>query len=330
VCSARDCGVHAEAGIGKDGEVRMLIDALDGIGALFVACDGCGGEVAGKVSAGGESPDADAVGPEAIFRCVAAEVANGAGAIEHGDGVAVFRRNTVLQNERSDSAGGEPPGFRGALLFHDLMDIAAAGHHDDGRMDAHCGRRIVIKFRDVCRRVSPGHGRFAGPEIDDPGVSGRRRVAGERAAGSVGGLRLAADHGKKHSKRQKKRALHDAASIPRICVRHLCNVELGSPGDGSAVCSSMSSMAFLEKLRSRLAIVVIAPAIGVSLSMATPLMAQGAGPILKNKTAPAAGAGSSSAKSGADAKLINIPVVVHDKHGAVMPNLPQDDFVLWV
>ena len=31
-----------------------------------------------------------------------------------------------------------------------------------------------------------------------------------------------------------------------------------------------------------------------------------------------------------DAKLVNIPVVVHDKHGALVQNLAKDQFQLWI
>ena len=91
-------------------------------------------------------------------------------------------------------------------------------------------------------------------------------------------------------------------------------------------------MAIFANFRNKLALVFCAAASVVSLSLAGsvtgPLMAQ-QGPILKNKTAPAAESGPSSNVS-ADAKPVNIPVVVHDKHGAVIPNLSKDDFVLWV
>src|SRR5258708_7436007 len=71
-------------------------------------------------------------------------------------------------------------------------------------------------------------------------------------------------------------------------------------------------------------------ALCLSLSAASPLCAQGrdagsiSGPVLN--TAPASQ--SPSTPSNSDAAPINIPVVVHDKHGATISNLNQDSFQL--
>ena len=65
----------------------------------------------------------------------------------------------------------------------------------------------------------------------------------------------------------------------------------------------------------------------VSLSLAASLAAQ-SGPVLH--TAPAPDATPSAPTLSVDAKLVSIPVVVHDKHGALIQNLTKDSFQLWV
>jgi VWFA-related protein len=62
---------------------------------------------------------------------------------------------------------------------------------------------------------------------------------------------------------------------------------------------------------------------------AAPLRAQQ--PTLQTKTAAADTASATPTTTlSVDAKLINIPVVVHDKKGALVQNLTKDDFALWV
>jgi VWFA-related protein len=68
---------------------------------------------------------------------------------------------------------------------------------------------------------------------------------------------------------------------------------------------------------------LFALSLGLGLSLAAQ---QGSGPVLH--TAPAAE--SSAATLHVDAKLVNIPVVVHDKHGSLVQDLTKDSFNLWV
>lgn len=67
--------------------------------------------------------------------------------------------------------------------------------------------------------------------------------------------------------------------------------------------------------------------LGIAVPVALPLFAQQSGPVLH--TAPAAEQKSTPTLS-VDANLVNIPVVVHDKHGALIQNLTKDQFQLWV
>jgi VWFA-related protein len=61
------------------------------------------------------------------------------------------------------------------------------------------------------------------------------------------------------------------------------------------------------------------------------LRLHGQQPTLQTKTAATDAASASSTPTlSVDAKLINIPVVVHDKKGALVQNLTKDNFALWV
>ncbi len=66
----------------------------------------------------------------------------------------------------------------------------------------------------------------------------------------------------------------------------------------------------------------------LSLGLAAPLAAQ-SGPALHTAPPPAPDSTPATTLS-VDAKLVSIPVVVHDKHGALVQNLTKDQFQLWV
>ena len=98
---------------------------------------------------------------------------------------------------------------------------------------------------------------------------------------------------------------------------------------------SIRQMAFSTTLGRRLPL-QYASAVLVSLSLGFPLAAHPlpaqSGPVLHTTPAPAASTTSDSSAPtlSVDAKLVSIPVVVHDKHGALIQNLTKDSFQLWV
>jgi len=67
----------------------------------------------------------------------------------------------------------------------------------------------------------------------------------------------------------------------------------------------------------------------LSVSLAVPLVAQKSGPVLKTSKADTASSISSPAPA-SNAKPVTAPIVVHDKHGAPVPDLTQDQLQLLV
>ncbi len=124
-------------------------DALDRVRAGLIAVEGFRGEIAGEVSAGGESPDADLVGVEAEVGGVAADVADGARAVEHGDGISVSGTEAVLEDKCCDAVRGQPSGFDRPFFFNDEVGVAAAGQDDDGGADPGPFGWVVEELRDV-------------------------------------------------------------------------------------------------------------------------------------------------------------------------------------
>ncbi len=86
-------------------------------------------------------------------------------------------------------------------------------------------------------------------------------------------------------------------------------------------------MALAAEFRSRSSHSATVALFALSLSLGLPLAAQqGSGPALH--TAPPTQP--STPTLTVDARLVNIPVIVHDKHGALVQNLTKDGFNLWV
>jgi len=89
-----------------------------------------GGGGGGEVATGGETPNADAVGPDCQFDRVDADVADSALSIPEFDGVMVFGAETVFEDVCADAEIVEPGGDLDPFVVHGQHAIAAAGAND--------------------------------------------------------------------------------------------------------------------------------------------------------------------------------------------------------
>ena len=126
------------------------------------------------MTAGGESPDADLAGVHTEIRGVRADVAYGARGVQHGRGVCVGGCEPVLQHKGGDAVRNEPARLGRALLLHDLMGIASAGHHDDGTVRTGTRGGIGEELGDVALGCSLCQRSARGPQNNGIGEAGWR------------------------------------------------------------------------------------------------------------------------------------------------------------
>ena len=173
-CAGAGVEIQREYTVGNDGEVGAVGDAVDGIGGGGIARLVRGGHVCGEMASGGESPDADLAGVHAQLRGVRADVADGARGVEHGRGVCVCGREPVLQHKGGDAMRDEPARLGRALLLHDLMGIASAGHHDNGAVQTGSRNGVCEELGSISLGCSLRQRRARGPQNDGIGEAGWR------------------------------------------------------------------------------------------------------------------------------------------------------------
>src|SRR5271155_5342012 len=90
-----------------------------------------GAERGGEMAAGGESPDADAVGVDAVLGGMGADEAHGAAAVVDLDRIAVGR-DTIVEDEGGHALLVEPGGDLEAFVAHGDMLIASTWNDENG------------------------------------------------------------------------------------------------------------------------------------------------------------------------------------------------------
>src|SRR5271155_5570279 len=103
---------------------------------------------------GGESPDADAVGIDAVFGGVGAEEAHRAASVVDLDGIAVGL-DAVIENEGGHALSVEPGGDLEAFVADRDVLVTSAGNDEDSGAGGACLRQ---------ERIHAGLVRFSGAE----------------------------------------------------------------------------------------------------------------------------------------------------------------------
>jgi len=160
------------------------------------------------MASGGRSPDAEAVGIDAVLCGVGADEAHGAAAVVDLDWIAI-RLDTVIEDKGGHPLRVEPGGDLEALVAHGYMLVTSAGNDQDGGAGGARLRQEGIHAGLIGLGVAECAGGSVGPQEDGgrdgcSGLGAKQRREGNGENKQRRELRQTASHRSQYSRGRLK------------------------------------------------------------------------------------------------------------------------------